>query len=113
MKFVKHLLVLAIALCAIPSMANAQTVAAVGGGSSALFLELGQGAASGTGTGATNTPCVWTSGKSANVVARDNRTSPVTDEQGNFWVTWSTGSSGTCAAPAGAGIVIYSYIQLD
>ena len=118
MKFVKHLLVLTIALCAIPSLTKAQITVnslAVGGGSSALFLELGQGAASGTGAGATNTPCLWTSGANANVVARDNRTIPATgsstDEQGKYWVTWSAGT-GTCAAPAGS-VNIYSYIQLD
>ncbi len=112
MKFVKQVLLLAVALCAIPSLSQAQTVQAVGGGSSAIFLELGQGAASGTGAGLTNTPCSWTAGKSANIVARDTRTSPSTDEQGNFWVTWSAGT-GTCAAPAGSGVNIYSYIQLD
>jgi len=113
MKFVKQVMLLAVALCAIPSLSQAQTVQAVGGGSSAIFLELGQGAAAGTGVGYTNTPCTWTSGKSANIVARDTRTTPVTDEQGSFWVTWSAGSTGTCAAPAGTGINIYSYIQLD
>src|ERR1700722_3341844 len=117
MKFVKQLIVLAIALCAIPSMSKAQTVQAVGGGSSAITLELGQAAATASGSGKTNTPCVWTIGKNANAVARDNRTtvptgSP-TDEQGTFWVTWSAGSTGTCANPSGTGINVYSYIQLD
>ena len=116
MKFVKQLVVLAIALCAIPSISKAQVVM-VGGGSSAIFLELGQGAASATGTGNTNTPCVWTSGKTANLVARDNRTTAVTgsptDEQGNFWVTWSKGAGTDCAHPATPGVNIYSYIQLD
>ena len=112
MKGLKHLMVLAIALCAIPSMVKAQsvTVQAAGGGSSALFLELGQGAASGA---ATSTPCTWTSGKSSNILARDTRTSPSTDEQGNIWVTWSAGSTGTCASPNGTGINVYSYMQLD
>jgi hypothetical protein len=112
MKFVKQVMLLAVALCAIPSLSQAQTVQAVGGGSSAIFLELGQGAANGSGVGFTNTPCTWTAGKSANIVARDTRTTPSTDEQGNMWITWSAGA-GTCAAPSGAGANIYSYMQLD
>jgi hypothetical protein len=125
MKFVKHLLALAIALCALPSMLKAQAVnvVAVGGGSSALFLELGQGAVSGTGTGATNTPCVWTSKKNSNIVARDNRpfvaTGSSVDEQGNFWVTWNQGNGvgATCADPlhgtSTINVNVYSYMQLD
>jgi hypothetical protein len=125
MKFAKHLMVLAIALCAIPGMVKAQgvNVVAVGGGSSALFLELGQGAQAGSGAGQTNTPCVWTSGKTANIVARDNRTTPVTgspvDEQGMIWVTWSegNGSGVSCSNPlAGSSTIninVYSYMQLD
>ncbi len=114
MKFVERLMVLAVALCVIPSMSKAQTVQAAGGGSSALFLELGQGAASGAATG---TPCTWTSGKTANIVARDTRPVPGggsnVDEQGNIWVTWSAGSTGSCGTPSGTGINIYSYMQLD
>jgi hypothetical protein len=112
MKLVKQLIVLAIALCAIPSISKAQTVQAVGGGSSAIFLEMGQGAFAAASTG---TPCAWTAGKTANIVARDNRTIPAlgtpTDEQGNIWITWGPGT-GTCAAPV-APYNIYSYIQLD
>src|SRR5208282_1801392 len=115
MKLVKCLMVLAVALCVIPSMSKAQTVQAAGGGSSALFLELGQGTASGAATG---TPCTWTSGKTANIVARDTRSAQGsgpgnTDEQGNIWVTWSAGSTGSCGSPSGTGINIYSYMQLD
>src|SRR5271169_3862818 len=113
MRFVKQVMLIAVALCAIPSLSQAQTVQAVGGGSSAIFLEMGQGAASGSGVGLTNTPCTWTAGKSTSIVARDTRTSPATDEQGNIWITWSAGSTGTCAVPAGTGINIYSYMQLD
>lgn len=109
MKFVKYVIVLAIALCAIPSASKAQTVMAVGGGSSAIFLEMGQGAASGTYTGTT---CVWTSKSDAvNIIARDLRTTPETDESGNIWITWGPGT-GSCASPAGS-YNIYSYEQLD
>jgi hypothetical protein len=109
MKFMKHMLVLAIALCATASVSRAQaTIQFLGGGSSALFLELGQAAQS---SASTSTPCVWTQKSAASVLARDDRTSPTTDEQGNIWITWGHGT-GTCAAPAGA-FNVYSYMQLD
>jgi hypothetical protein len=108
MKFMKFVLALAIALCATVSASHAQSVQFLGGGSSALFLELGQAAQSSASTG---TPCVWTSKSSANILARDDRTSPSTDEQGNFWVTWGKGT-GSCGAPSGS-FNIYAYQQLD
>lgn len=108
MKPMKLFLVLAFAVCATVSVSNAQTIQFLGGGSSALFLELGQAAQS---SASTATPCVWTAKSGASILARDDRTSPTTDEQGNFWVTWGKGT-GTCAAPAGA-YNIYSYMQLD
>jgi ABC-type phosphate transport system substrate-binding protein len=108
MKYMKYLLVLTLAMFATVSHANAQaSIQILGGGSSALFLELGQAAVTGAGAGA----CVWSQGGNANVLARDARTSPATDEQGNIWVVWTAGS-GTCAAPAGA-YNIWSYMQLD
>jgi hypothetical protein len=109
MKFMKYLFALAFALCATANVANAQaTIKFLGGGSSALFLELGQAAQSAAATG---TPCVWTQKSSASILARDDRTTPTTDEKGNYWVTWSAGT-GSCAAPAGA-FNVYSYEQLD
>jgi hypothetical protein len=113
MKFVKYLAVLTVVLCAFASNSHAQTIQVLGGGSSALFQELGQAAAT---SAAINTPCVWTQGSSANVLARDNRTIAAlgapTDEKGNIWITWSAGA-GTCAAPAAPGFNIYSYMSLD
>jgi hypothetical protein len=112
MKFVKYLFALAIALCATANVSHAQqigTIQFLGGGSSALFLELGQAAATAP---ATSTPCVWTQKSNAGVLARDTRVgSPGTDEQGNIWVTWGPGS-GSCAAPV-APYNIYSYMSLD
>src|SRR5262249_29857320 len=64
------------------------TVQFLGGGSSAMFLELGQAAQSSAITG---TPCVWTHGSDLNVVARDNRPAafppnlPI-DETGDIWI---------------------------
>jgi hypothetical protein len=109
MKVTKYLVVLAIAFFAIVSLSNAQTVAFLGGGSSALFVELGQAAA--TYEAGIGTPCIWTQGKSANILARDNRTSTPTDEEGNIWVVWNAGT-GSCASPAGT-YNIYSYMSLD
>jgi hypothetical protein len=108
MKFMKYLLALAIALCATASGSRAQTVQFLGGGSSALFLELGQAAQS---SASTSTPCVWTQKSSASILARDDRPSTPTDEQGNIWITWGAGT-GTCAAPV-APFNIYSYMSLD
>jgi hypothetical protein len=90
----------------------------LGGGSSAMFLELGQAAQSSSTTG---TPCVWTysassSASTGQALSRDNR--PVgfppnlpTDDFGDIWITWSPGT-GSCAAPAG-NFDIYSYTSLD
>ena len=93
--------------------APAPTVQFLGGGSSAMFLELGQAAQSSAITG---TPCVWTHSSDLNVVARDNR--PVAfppnvpiDETGDIWITWGPGT-GTCASPAGD-FDIYAYSSLD
>lgn len=109
MKLAKYLIVLAIVLCATASISNAQSIQFLGGGSTAIFLELGQAAQS---AASTSTPCVWTQGKTASVVARDSRSGTV-DEQGPVWITWSPGSTGTCAAPSGTGINIYSYMSVD
>src|ERR1700719_784234 len=96
MKFLKHLVVLTILLCAIPTLSHAAgTVQAVGGGSSAIYLELGQGAQS---AAATSTPCVWSLGKNAAITAGDNRPATAVNEQGNIWLTWKP-VPGTCAAP--------------
>jgi hypothetical protein len=108
MEYMKYLSVLALAMFATVSHANAQaSIQLLGGGSSALFVELGQAAVNQAGTGA----CVWTQGGNTNVLARDARTSPATDEQGNIWVVWTPGT-GTCTAPAGS-YNIWSYMSLD
>jgi len=108
MKFAKYLVVLAIAVFAIASASNAQSVQFLGGGSSAMFLELGQAAASAPSTA---TPCVWSKNSIAGVSARDNRTTPAVNESGNIWITWGPGG-GTCAAPV-APFNVYSYMSVD
>jgi hypothetical protein len=108
MKLLKYMVVFAFAFCAFAGRSNATTatVQLVGGGSSAIFLELGQAAFGIAGEG-----CVWTSKSDPTILSRDDRTSTATDEKGNYWVVWGPGS-GTCAAPAGA-FNVYSYEQLD
>jgi len=109
MKGMKYLLVLVFAFASTASVSRAQaTIRFLGGGSSALFLELGQAAQS---SASTATPCVWTQSSNASVLARDDRTTPATDEKGSIWITWSAGT-GTCAAPTGA-FNVYSYESLD
>jgi hypothetical protein len=107
MKLLKYLFALVIAFCAITSVSHAQATARlVGGGSSALFNELGSASQAIAGIS-----CIWTSGKTSNIVARDSRFGSSFDEQGNFWVAWGPGT-GSCAAPAGS-FDVYSYEQLD
>jgi len=109
MKFVKHFVALTILLCAIPTLSHAQgTVQAVGGGSSAIFLELGQGAQS---AAATSTPCVWSQKGVSTISAGDSRPATAVNETGNIWITWSAGS-GSCGTPV-APYNIYAYLQLD
>jgi hypothetical protein len=108
MKFMKYLLVLTLAVFAMAGVSNAQTVAFLATGSSALFLELGQAALSYSATG---TPCGWSASSNADIVVQDQRTSPSTNEQGNVWIAWGAGS-GSCAAPAGS-YNIYAYMSLD
>ena len=66
MKVMKYVFGLVIAFCAITGVSNAQNVL-IGGGSSALALELGQAAVvfEDSLTGA-NTACIWTK-KTANL----------------------------------------------
>lgn len=116
MKHLKYVLALGVAFCAITSVSEAQTVTPqlVGGGSSALFNELGSASQKITGTVAQTVSCIWTSGKTSNIVARDPRNGSAFDEKGNIWVAWSPGDGGgaTCASPAG-NLDAYVYMQLD
>lgn len=116
MKFLKYLIGLVVAFCAITNVSNAQTVTArlVGGGSSALFNELGSASQAITGTPAQTVTCIWTKSKNANAVARDPRNGSTFDEQGMLWVAWSKGdgAGATCAVPVG-NLDAYVYMQLD
>jgi hypothetical protein len=121
MKFAKYLVTLVFAFCAFTSITNAQNVQFLGGGSSALFQELGQGAFNIVNA----TPgqgCLWTSGATTTnppgagtdyFAARDARAGIANngDENGKLFIAWNT-NGGTCAAPT-AGYSIYAYMQLD
>ncbi len=90
---------------------HAQTLGMAGSGSSALWLELGQASATAAG-------CVWTeakgsSGSPMDLEVQDTRPSTAVLEQGNLWVTWNPGTTGTCAAPAGGTITVNFLYNLD
>ena len=110
MKYMKYLLVLALAMFAISSQANAQaSIQILGGGSSASAVELGQAAIN--LAGGTGVACSWSQGNNAAILARDNRTATPTDEQGKIYITWTKGT-GTCLSPAGA-YNIWAWTNLD
>jgi hypothetical protein len=113
MKFMKYLFTLVFAFCAFTSITKAQaSVAFLGGGSSALFQELGSASQAVPGIS-----CLWTYSKTGTpgstpyIAANDGRTGINLDENGQIFIAWGPGS-GTCAAPAGS-YSIYAYIQLD
>lgn len=94
-------------------------------GSSALFLEVGQAAfaraqtEAAAFTPAAGTACAWTNktgGTGATSIFANDQAAAIKNS-GNFWVVWTTDSTGTCAAPTngtGTGqINIRSYFQTD
>jgi len=110
----KGCLALAVALAALSanSNANAQSVVFNGVGSSALYLELGQAAlslVSNTSHSPSGVGCLWTKG-SGTVSATDPTTGQA--ENGQAWVAYSTGSTGSCSSPS-TDAVVYSYLQTD
>jgi hypothetical protein len=80
----------------------------VAGGSSALFLEVGQATVK---EAAINAVCVWSAGASpANIYLTDTRVNVT--ENGSSWVTWTTGSTGSCSSPS-SDSKVYFYMSLD
>src|ERR1700753_761205 len=75
---------------------KAQTVVLDGLGSSGLFLELGLGANSSSGT--IHAACVWSENTNT-AVATDTSVSTTAPgiDKGSAWVAWTKGSDGTCA----------------
>ena len=112
MKLAKYTFVVALLLVPFTAQLHGQTLAAAVAGSSALWVETGQGAANAGGT--TQVNCSWTSTASGVTFVTDARTgipSTAQNENGNLWVVW-TPAGGTCAAP-GAGSQVYASISLD
>jgi hypothetical protein len=110
MKLTKYLSIAALLVVSLAAQLNAQTLAGNIAGSSALWLEAGQGVYA---AGAPNS-CSWTSSGTSNyyVDSRVTGPPPANAENGNLWVVWTTGSTGTCASPS-ADAIIYTYMNLD
>lgn len=92
----------AVALFALTASSHAQTLVFNGAGSSALFLELGQAAATPASNGGTiNAVNVWSAGSGAAVQALDPTTNQV--ENGQVWIAWTNDASPK----------VYLYLQTD
>jgi ABC-type phosphate transport system substrate-binding protein len=103
MKLAKYIFVVAPLVVSLAAQLNAQVLAANVAGSSALWLEAGQAVWN-------VNHCTWTSTTSGVTFATDMR--QFLNDNGNLWVGWTTGTGGTCAAPA-ADAQVYAYISLD
>jgi hypothetical protein len=97
---------------------NAQTAQAIVAGSSALFLEMGQGDTYNGAVPPLQNSCAWSTGK-AHAKVTDSRVGDATKntEAGDLWVVWTTGTAigghaGTCADP-GTDSLVDAYIKLD
>jgi hypothetical protein len=90
------------------SVCDAQNLQFLGGGTSALFVPLGQAAATLIGPGA----CVW-SQTSASTYALDMRTVNTGSEGGEVWVVWDKGSTGTDCQHPSNNFNVYSYMSMD
>jgi hypothetical protein len=111
----KFAFVACLAVVAGSASVKAQTVVLDGLGSSGLFLELGLGANSSSGT--INAKCVWSESSNA-VTANDfsvsgNPATPLKDS-GSAWVAWTTGTGtgASCTSPA-ANAQVYAYLSTD
>jgi hypothetical protein len=122
MKLMKYVIALAIAFCISANVSHAAgtgTIQYLASGSSALFLELGQAAATlPDTTDPTTAHCYWSiNDGSGNVAARDDRAQiPAgvahTDEVGKIWIAWGSAAGGTCLNPL-APYNIYAEMSLD
>jgi hypothetical protein len=116
MKIVKYLSIVALLLVPFAAQLNAQQ--AVIAGSSALWLETGEGAyVANGGTATTPTACIWTEAKgsyatppSSGAYVEDTRPSSPAYDVGNLWVVWTTGG-GSCSSPVSP--LVYAYINTD
>lgn len=110
MRVMKYLAVLAVAHFAFASVSHAQNLQFLGGGSSALFLELGQSAATFIGANA----CIWTANISdGNIAAKDVRPATADVQTGKVWVVWDRGTTGTDCQHPSADFNVYTYLSVD
>lgn len=113
MKLTKYVLMFLLAFCIGANISQAAptiSVQFVGAGSSALFVEMGQSAAT---QAATSTNCYWSKAKDANFGVNDSRPSPAVLENGQIWVTWTLVGTSDCTATMGTTINVYAYVQTD
>ena len=106
--FLKLSLVIGLAVALLSPQAKAQTVVLQIVGSSAFWLEAGQGA--NYSSGPINAPCVWSA--SGGVVAKDPTVTSSNTDSGSAWVAWTKGSTGTCASPS-SDAKVYAYLNTD
>jgi ABC-type phosphate transport system substrate-binding protein len=103
MKLAKYLSLVALLVVPFTAQLHGQTLQANIAGSSAIWLEAGQGAAAALG-------CAWTdSNSTTNVWAADSRVGAT--DYGKVWVAWNA-AGGSCAAP-GIAATVYAYLSLD
>lgn len=116
MRLAKYLL-MALLLVPYAAQLNAQTLQANIAGSTAFWLQAGVAAYT---LGGTTTTCAWTTSPTAlgSAYVLDQRVPnipayfPFSIDYGPLFVTWSPGSTGTCAAPSSDSNV-WAYIALD
>ena len=106
MKLAKYLSIIALLTITSAAQLHAQTLVASVAGSSAIWLEGGQGAFNNLG-------CVWTDkNTTSNTYVTDVRSGAGSAQDfGKIWVAWNA-AGGTCASP-GVSSTVYAYISLD
>ena len=117
MRIAKLSLLMALLLAPFCSQLNAQNLQANIAGSTAFWLEAGEAAYT---LGGTTTTCEWTTSLAVDgsSFVIDQRVPdipayfPFSVDYGALWVTWTTGATGTCAAPSSDSNV-WTYISLD
>ena len=117
MRIAKCFLMMALLVAAFAQQLKAQNLQANIAGSTAFWLEAGEAAYT---LGGTTTTCAWTTSLSVDgsSFVIDQRVPalpqyfPFSVDYGALWVTWTTGSTGTCAAPSSDSNV-WAYISLD
>jgi len=117
MRIAKCFLMVALLVASLAQQLKAQNLQANIAGSTAFWLEAGEAAYT---LGGGTTTCAWTTSLSVDgsSFVIDQRVPalpqyfPFSVDYGALWVTWTRGSTGTCAAPSSDSNV-WAYISLD